>query len=41
MKKQPLLEAVIRKRLLKTLHAEEDLTLAVVFCKVWKSALEL
>jgi hypothetical protein len=34
-KDSPLLEAVARKRLVKTLQAEEDLVFAAVICKVW------
>jgi hypothetical protein len=38
-KEYPLLEAVTRKRLVKTLQAGEDLACAVLICKVWKSAI--
>jgi hypothetical protein len=31
----PMLEAVARKRLVKTLQAGEDLVFVAVICKVW------
>jgi hypothetical protein len=37
----PLLEAVARERLLKTLQARENLMFAAVFCKVWSLAVAL
>jgi hypothetical protein len=37
----PLLEAVTRKRLVKTLQAGEDLVFAVVVCEVWRLAMAL
>jgi hypothetical protein len=38
---QPLLEAVTRKRLVKTLQTGKDLACAVVICKVCKSDIVL
>jgi hypothetical protein len=40
-KESPLLEAVTRKRLVKTLQAGEDLVLAAVICEVWRLAVAL
>jgi hypothetical protein len=37
----PLLEAVVRERLVKTQQAGKGLAYAVVICKVWKSAMAL
>jgi hypothetical protein len=37
----PLLEAVARERLLKTLQAGEHLVSAAVICKVWRLAVAL
>jgi hypothetical protein len=37
----PLLEAVTRKRLVKTLQAGKDLEFAAVIFKVWKTAIML
>jgi hypothetical protein len=37
----PLLEAVTRKRLLKTLQAGKDLVFAAVICNVWRLAVAL
>jgi hypothetical protein len=37
----PMLEAVTRKRLVKKLHAGEDLVFAAVICELWKSAIAL
>jgi hypothetical protein len=37
----PLLEAVTRKRLVKTQQAGKDLMCAVVICKVWRSPMAL
>jgi hypothetical protein len=36
-----LLEAVARKRLLKTMQTGEDLVFAAVICKLWRSAMAL
>jgi hypothetical protein len=36
-----LLEVVARERLVKTLHAENDLVFAAMICKVWRSAMAL
>jgi hypothetical protein len=36
-----LLEAVARKRLVKTLQAGEDLVFAAVICKLWRLAMAL
>jgi hypothetical protein len=38
---KPLLEAVIRRGLVKTLQAGKYLAYAGVICKVWKSAMVL
>jgi hypothetical protein len=37
----PLLQAVSRKRLVKTLQAGEDLVFVAVICKVWRLAMAL
>jgi hypothetical protein len=37
----PLLTSVIRKRLLKTMRAGEDLLFAVAICKLWRLAVAL
>jgi hypothetical protein len=37
----PLLEAVTRKRLVKTQQAGEDLVFATVICKLWRLAVAL
>jgi hypothetical protein len=37
----PLLEAVTRKRLVKTLQSGEDLVFAAVICKKWRSEMAL
>jgi hypothetical protein len=39
--KSPLLEAVTRKRLVKTQQAGKGLAGAVVICKVWRLAMTL
>jgi hypothetical protein len=39
--KSPLLEAVTRERLVKTLQAGKDLSCAVVIGKVWRLAMAL
>jgi hypothetical protein len=36
-----VIEAVAKKRLLKTLQIDEDLALAAVICEVWRSAMAL
>jgi hypothetical protein len=41
VEEQPLLEAVTRKRLVKTLRVGNDLACAPVICKVWKLATAL
>jgi hypothetical protein len=38
---QPLLEAITRKLLVKTLRAGKDLACALVNCKVWKLVMVL
>jgi hypothetical protein len=37
----PMLEAVARKRRVKTLQAGEDLVFAAVICKVWRLQMAL
>jgi hypothetical protein len=37
----PLLEAVARERLVKTLQAGEDLVSAALICKMWRLAVAL
>jgi hypothetical protein len=41
VKKPPLLEAVARERLLKTVQAGKGLAGALVNCRVWRSAVVL
>jgi hypothetical protein len=37
--KSPLLEAIAREKLMKTLQAGEDLVFAAVICEVWRLAM--
>jgi hypothetical protein len=41
VEESPLLEAVIRERLVKTQQAGKGLAVAVVICKAWRFALVL